>query len=163
MQGHQFHPDSLTSQSTLSRLHLHCRNICGKTISMIPFIIFVFFLNLAALTCSFSCWWNGMQHGPHEAGPQQNSMIQGWLQDFYTGFSSELLWVWQFSGRPHASFEVKGRNDLVKPSNRSISWGISQLTASQQAQTFCFRSFIVEAAKISADVVNHVSWHPELW
>ena len=43
MQGHQFHPDSLTSQSTRSRLHLHCRNSCGKTISMIPFIIFVFF------------------------------------------------------------------------------------------------------------------------
>lgn len=43
MQGHQFHPDSLTSQSTRSRLHLHCRNSCGKTTSMIPFIIFVFF------------------------------------------------------------------------------------------------------------------------
>lgn len=77
--------------------------------------------------------------------------------------TQEFLQFWQFSGRPHASFEVKGRKDLVKPSNRSISWGISELTASRHAQTFCFRSFIVEAAKISADVVNHVSWHQELW
>ena len=159
MQGHQFHPDSLTSQSTRSRLHLHCRNSCGNTISMIPFIIFVFF------------WIWQPWHVPLVAGEMVCSTVPTkparsripWSRVGYKIFISELLWVWQFSGRPHASFEVKGRNDLVNPSNRSISWKISQLTASRHAQTFCFRSFIVEAAKISADVVNHVSWHPELW
>ncbi len=44
---------------------------------------FLFLVNLAALTCSFSWWWNGMEHDPHYKvlipGFHRNSPVQNWM------------------------------------------------------------------------------------